>query len=187
MKFVTLDIWDTIIRRNCHPDDVKKATSDYIINKLNGNVVDKYSSVENVLLLRQNIELELGRESQKKGFDDEYKAQEVLAVLVDKISVQDVDKNFKDDVVKYEIEFELSHTYLDPTILDFISKKGFDKCYFISDFYYGAEFIKKLLERHNVSFVCDGISSCDVGYNKRSGRLFDWFLEEFKRDRKSVV
>ncbi|MEZ8516016.1 hypothetical protein AB9R81_10395 [Vibrio cyclitrophicus] len=180
MNLVTLDIWDTVVRRNCHPDDVKNATAQYIVNRLNDNLVDKYSSLETILLLRQNIELELGRKSQAVGFDDEYNVRDVLVALVNKISINKVSEDVVNDALEREIIFELDNTYIDPTIYSFISELNYDKCFFISDFYHDTAFIKRLLNHHNVDFVKEGISSCDVGYNKRSGRLFDWFFENNK-------
>ena len=28
---ITLDLWDTVIRRKCHPDEIKDKTSDYLL------------------------------------------------------------------------------------------------------------------------------------------------------------
>ena len=39
-KIISFDIWDTIIKRKCHPEEVKLATARYIILKYENKLKD---------------------------------------------------------------------------------------------------------------------------------------------------
>lgn len=67
MKILTIDVWDTLIRRRCHPDVIKMESFSYLL-KLFGQeqVVAKYLDSKLGLTLRQNIEYEIAMESKKK-------------------------------------------------------------------------------------------------------------------------
>lgn len=81
--------------------------------------------------------------------------------------------------VAFEKDLEFSLTYADPTIKSLVDKISPDACYFISDFYIEKEFLLELIHFHGFDFVTDGLSSCDVKLNKKSGRIFEYFQETF--------
>ena len=44
-KIISFDIWDTIIKRKCHPEEVKLATARYIVLKYEKKLKDKYNNI----------------------------------------------------------------------------------------------------------------------------------------------
>ena len=48
-KIISFDIWDTIIKRKCHPEETKLATSRYIILKYEKELKDKYKNIYEIL------------------------------------------------------------------------------------------------------------------------------------------
>ncbi|WP_226704438.1 hypothetical protein [Microbulbifer elongatus] len=180
MNFVTVDVWDTLLRRRCHPDAIKMEAARYLISLLGEALPSKFRSPDEILSWRRSVELEIGLQAQSQGLDDEYEIKDVLTLLVEKVTGSAANAKLVDAALKFEFELELDVTYVDPEITSLIKSLSPSKCYFISDFYMGAEYLSSLLEKNGVNFLDGGISSCDVGLNKRSGRLFDWFLNEYK-------
>ena len=55
-KIISFDIWDTIIKRKCHPEEVKLATARYIILKYENKLKDEYKDIYTILKKRDDIE-----------------------------------------------------------------------------------------------------------------------------------
>ena len=71
-ELLTVDVWDTLLRRRCHPDGVKLHVCRYLLLKW-GDRLDPVCRDPWILLrLRQQAEKEIGDEKQAQGFDDEY-------------------------------------------------------------------------------------------------------------------
>ncbi|WP_299130692.1 hypothetical protein [uncultured Vibrio sp.] len=180
MKVLTLDVWDTLIRRRCHPDTVKMESYDYLITRLGVEKVDiKFHDTAIGLKVRQNVEYELAVESKSIGYDDEYSIFDVIVGVIKKItSISENETNkVAFEVIEFEKKIEYSITYPDPGIIDKVKEISPDECYFISDFYMDKDFLLGLLRFHGFDFILDGVSSCDSKLNKKSGRLFDYFVD----------
>ena len=54
-KIISFDIWDTIIKRKCHPEEIKLATAKYIILKYENKLKEKYKDIYEILKLRDEI------------------------------------------------------------------------------------------------------------------------------------
>ena len=173
---LTCDVWDTILRRNCHPDEVKLATSRHLLAMLGTQVEAQQRDPMTLVRDRQQCESILAQASRSAGMDDEYTAAEVLTLLIELVA-PGVDpaqrSHFAAQLVQREIEHELAVISLDPDILASIIDIPHRRLGFVSDFYHGADVIRILLqkvgiaERFTVGFV-----SCDHRLNKRSGRLY---------------
>ena len=186
MKILTLDVWDTLIRRRCHPDVIKIEAYDFMLSVLDrSNISEKYLDANSGLVLRQKIEYDLAIEAKNNGLDDEYHIDDVISKLIEVVSGDSISslKKVVEQVVAFEKNIELSLTYPDPTIAQKVNEIAPDKCYFISDFYIEKEFLLELLHHHGFDFIEDGISSCDVKLNKKSGRLFEVFRNDFFQDK----
>ena len=55
-KLLTVDVWDTLLRRKVHPDGIKLAASRYIFQALSFKTKQLFRSQQEILQLRQAIE-----------------------------------------------------------------------------------------------------------------------------------
>lgn len=178
-KYITLDVWDTMIRRRCHPDSVKLHVSRYIILKYIEFLKPEYSDEMALLKARQECEYKIGKQYEELGFDLEYELCEVYQQWI--LQIFDILPN-SEQLIKELREIELSQefhvTYKDPGIEKTLSNFDDIEKIFISDFYMSRQDIEKILNDNGLgSIVRRGYSSCDVRYNKRSGRLYSFVLE----------
>jgi FMN phosphatase YigB (HAD superfamily) len=172
-KLRTIDVWDTMLRRKSYPE-FSKLVSAHVLNLTRRcDIAAAYPDHWAIYQERCAIEGELARQG-----GGEYEIQDVLLQLLERI-LHAEDQSAEDllaiatGLAELEFEFELRNTYLDPDLFEFIAKYPAERTIFLSDFYMSAVKLKRLLTHHGVSHkVPDGISSCDVGLNKRSGQLF---------------
>ena len=161
---ISLDIWDTLLRREIAPDAIK-IFSEQRYQILSGN--EYLSDSEKLLQLRFSREKKLAEDSRVAGFDDEYNIKDVYA------STSMTTKAKSDEQVQFELDLELSLTFKDPEIEEFIAKLTQDaphKIYAISDFYMGQEQLKFLLQSKFPNLQIVNIySSADYRLNKRGG------------------
>ncbi|CAH1059496.1 hypothetical protein [Paenibacillus pseudetheri] len=173
-KLLTFDIWDTVLRRNSHPDEVKIKT----IIHLKHNYPDLILIDNNELNLfrkRQEAEYQIGQGNLKDGFDDEYDIYIVLKewlknILVTPMSDEEID-NVVRDLYQAELQHEIDITYLDPNIVNVLSSYTYSKRLFLSDFYTDSSFINEILKAKGLMGEA-GTTSMEHGYNKRSSNLF---------------
>lgn len=181
-KLLTVDFWDTLIRRNCHPDSSKLASAYRIAHAYHELLRDGYKDYFDIYRERCLIEAELvKRRSSGKG-DGEYVISEVLGILLERIlgSPGSATNVIVEELVEFELDFELRHTYPDKDIAEIIAEYPAERRYFVSDFYMPSTSLMRILSHHRIQNLVDGgISSCDVGLNKRSGRLFRYAHELF--------
>lgn len=178
---LTLDIWDTILRRKCHPDEIKLMTSKHLYFKYFYRLNEQYRDIRLLAKIRVECEAEIGQnKSCNNEFDDEYCIYDVFTLLCQKVLDNNTEfKEIVSDLYQYEINSEKNNIYLDTYILQKIKDINYDKIAYISDFYAGHEFIDELLEYVQFPLKFDyKFISCECGYNKRSGRLFDFVLDK---------
>ena len=80
-KIISFDIWDTIIKRRCHPEEIKLHVANYIALKYEKEIKEKYKDIYEILKTRDNIEYEICQENKKSGKDDECKILDVFKRL----------------------------------------------------------------------------------------------------------
>lgn len=174
-KILTLDVWDTIIRRKCHPDEIKVCTAKYLYLIAFDDIKDNCHDITFLTSARIEAERELGQRNQKLGNDDEYIINDVLELWCKKVFVESskVNQVLIKQLYDFELKTEIKNAYLDPTIVDLLSNYEYEMVGCISDFYAGKEFILSLLEAVGFPVKLDFVYiSCEYGVNKRSGRLF---------------
>ncbi|MDD5559191.1 HAD family hydrolase [Candidatus Methylomirabilis sp.] len=77
-----------------------------------------------------------------------------------------------------ELEQEQYVSYADPSIADVLANIRARKTLFVSDFYLPVEMVRELLSFHRMDGIApDGVVSCDIKLNKKSGRLFRYLHE----------
>ena len=177
-KIIRFDIWDTIIKRKCHPEEVKLATARYIILKYENKLKDEYKDIYTILKKRDDIEEKECKRNKKDGHDDECRILDVFKSLQKEIFKEKIE-DISEELLKEEIEQEKRVIYINPEIIPIFEKyKGLKK-YCISDFYMDAESLKELLDYLKVPVKIEKIySSADYLLNKRTGNLYKKAEEE---------
>lgn len=182
-KLLTIDVWDTLLRRHGHPDLAKLQLGQSIILENSDQLTAENQSPWNLLRLRQQIEAEHAQKAIAKGGDGEYKSDTILTELLYRASKPDSflrypTTDYVQSLLLREFNIEASISYPDPGIRDYLTQFSYERVIFLSDFYWPAERLQSLLDFHGFRDLVDaGISSCDVGLNKRSGRLYKYLHE----------
>ena len=186
-KVVSFDIWDTLIKRKCHPQETKLFTMKYLFLKYGQNIKDEYKDIYELLNLRDKFETELREENKEKGKDNECKIEDVFKKLQEEIFINKQD-DITDELLKTEINFEKSVIYVNEDILPVLDKYKNNKKYCVSDFYMGKEALKEILESVDMyKYFEDIYSSADVSLNKISGRLYKHFEKELNIEPKDHI
>ncbi|MCA3175518.1 MAG: HAD family hydrolase [Burkholderiales bacterium] len=177
-KLRTIDVWDTLLRRKGHPDFSKLISARAISLSYCAELAAPFKDHWSIFRERCSIEGELAN----ANGDGEYEVGDVLIKLLSRILARRDQLDLSALAVglaELELQFELSHTYPDPEFPAFSQTYTAEQTLFLSDFYMSAERIRRLLQHHALDkLVGDGISSCDVGLNKRSGRLFRYVHQQ---------
>jgi len=177
-ELISLDIWDTILRRDCHPDAIKVETAAALLEQRGDLLKEEYRSARALFRLRQTVERDLGQQSTAQGFDDEYEIHAVFReVLVRAFLEPHPEEELRaltERLVAEELAAEKRHIYLDPGIEAKVDSIPHERLVCISDFYAGEAFLRELIEAAGFSKPLERVLvSCDFRVNKRSGRLFE--------------
>ena len=186
-KIISFDIWDTIIKRKCHPEEIKLATARYIVLKYENELKDKYKNIYEILNRRDEIEAEECKKNKENGHDDECKILDVFKILQKEIFKNDK-QDISEELLAEEIKEEKRAIFINPEILPIFEKYKDLKMYCISDFYMGADSLKELLDYLNLPVKIEKIySSADYLLNKRSGNLYKKAEEELNVEPKDHI
>ena len=178
-KIISFDIWDTIIKRKCHPEETKLATARYIVLKYESKLKDKYKNIYEILKRRDEIEAKECKKNKEKGFDEECRILDVFKILEKEIFKDEL--NIEDELLKEEIEAEKRVIFINPEILPIFEKYKDLKMYCISDFFFFFLSLKELLDYLKIPVKIEKIySSADYLLNKRTGNLYKKAEEELK-------
>lgn len=187
VKIVTFDIWDTILKRKCHPEEIKLATCKYITYKYKNKIKKEYKTIYDILKLRNKIEWDLGIENEKKGFDREY----IISDVFKKLNLQLFDtivNNFEDELLSFELSHEKKMSFVNSEIYELINKYSGCDLYCISDFYMSSKQLKELFKEKGIlKYFKEIYSSADFLLNKRSGNLFNKFKNDLNIDYNSIL
>ena len=179
-KIKTVDVWDTLLRRDCHPECIKLATAAHVYFELLGHFKPPYTGYWDIYRARIETEARLAREAREANKDEEYEIVHVLKEWLKTILLSSSDESLPQRFADYELSVEVRHTFQDPDIEEFLKLHSAERTIFLSDFYMSSDMLKHLLEQKGLSHLFeDGVSSCDVGLNKRSGTLFKHVHEVF--------
>lgn len=181
-KLRTVDVWDTLIRRTCHPESIKISVAQYTYLSFLDYLKDEFRDPWKLYLHRLEVESRLAGLSQADGKDNEYVLEHVVTQVLLDVSLMSASqsKEAVQQIVSMEFEFECKNSFPDPDILTFLAEYPAEKTIFLSDFYMTSEMLFKLLDYHGLTAaIPSGICSCDVGLNKRSGRLFTHIQSNF--------
>lgn len=184
-ELLSMDLFDTIIRRKCHPDAIKYYTSMYVYIKYKDILKKNFFSIRVLTKKRIEVEKKLGENCKAEGYDDEYTLKDVLQTWSKEVlNLEGISsKQIMQELYYKELEIECYFTYLDPEIMEIIESFSFEKLICISDFYADSTFIDILLKKIKCPLKFDyKYISCECQLNKRSGRLFDYVNKDMGID-----
>lgn len=180
----TIDIWDTVLRRVCFPDEVKMGAAGYVTLRYHNDLLPSYRNVRLLFDRRHASEVEIGNRRVMEGYDDEYELDEVWDLTL-KIVAPECEPGRRAaivrDVCDYEYALEEAVSYPDPSIAKFMSNLADPQdLWFLSDFYMKTGQLEKLVRGKQTGLRFNGgMTSVSAGVNKRSGRLFRAFADQF--------
>jgi len=183
---VTVDIWDTVLRRACHPDETKYQSARFLYVNYYYQVKPAFRTVGALYKARRKSE-----DSVSMTADFEYRFTDAvdkwLDVVIDPITPGSVREAIRTSLLDHEIKCELRVISPDENMVGFLREQG-APAFFASDFYLGKEAIQTFLRKKGISdcFI-GGYVSSDYAKTKRSGDLFDLILEELSASPESVV
>ena len=172
-KLKTVDVWDTILRRDCHPECIKLATAHYLLYGWHEQIKGEHQDGWMLYKTRLEAEKILAIKSKDAGKDDEYQIVEVIKRWCNSVFTNYVPANIVKQLIDFELRVEVQRSYVDSNIVSFLEEHKAEKTIFLSDFYMNSEMLKKILSTKELTgIIKEGVSSCDIGLNKRSGNLF---------------
>lgn len=175
-KIISFDVWDTLLKRKCNPEEIKLFTARYLLFKYEDRVKKEYRDIYTILNERDKIEAEICTENEQNGYDAECCILDVFDRLQNRIFMQN-EKSVREELLKVEVKHEKNMIYANPDALEIMDKYKENKMYCISDFYMGKDSLKEILD--SVSELKDKFediySSADYLLNKKSGNLYKKF------------
>lgn len=172
-KIRTIDVWDTLLRRVCHPECIKLATAQHLFLGWNDHIKPEYRDGWALYHARLEAERTLAEYAKTGGNDDEYEITQVLTHWAQVVFLSTAPVGLPTHLAEFELSVEIARSYADPDISLFLRSHDAEKTLFLSDFYMSAEMLSRLLSSKGLdTLVSEGLSSCDVGLNKRSGQIF---------------
>src|SRR5690554_3504552 len=123
MRLVSVDVWDTLLRRKCHPDVVKVKVAEKLF-QMADQPLDELGKIK-ALRKRQEVEANIAALNVAKGKDPEYRMCDVHQEVINTTPVlKDCLGQTLDTVVEclcdYEVAVEKECTYPDPLIFSLI-------------------------------------------------------------------
>lgn len=169
-KVLSLDLWDTVLRRNCSPDAIKlrHARVQWLTRlPING----PWCALHPVDLLQ------LRRMAEAHVADDhfEYRIKEVADCLEPLLGRPDED--FAAAFLEQELCIERSAIAIDPVIAE-VMERHRGKKVIVSDFYMPGTALEALIGHAGIAGIDRVYSSSDHLATKREGALYDVMLEQ---------
>lgn len=174
---LSVDIWDTLIRRRCHPDEVKLFTARALWSRRREHLHPRFAGPWRLVDERVRVEAEIAVERERCGLDNEYAIEEVFERWLERVLRPHVPERERhglaERLVRAEVDQERTVSYADARIASLLRHHGADRVVGLSDFYLGERHMQRI-----VSHVCGQTPfervfvSCDCRLNKMRGGLF---------------
>ncbi|KPA99885.1 hypothetical protein SU32_16785 [Ahrensia marina] len=180
-QLCTVDVWDTLLRRRCHPEAIKLAVARHVRLRYHSQLHPEMQDQWALYNARIDAELTIAHRTRETGHDDEYELKDVfyrwLSAVCPSIDADSLEAAVK-ELRQHELQVEIENTYRDEGILTLLEKYKAERVMYLSDFYMASDLLDALLAHHGLDAVLSGgLVSCDVGLNKRSGNLFRYIQE----------
>jgi FMN phosphatase YigB (HAD superfamily)/glycosyltransferase involved in cell wall biosynthesis len=177
-ELITFDIWDTVLRRTCDPDEIKlRAARVLWLVGTRPNENHNQITPTKLYWLRKEAE---------RNVADEHYEYKIESVLQEWLKLHCVGElalihNLSAQILQSELLAERTATQPDTTILELLRSIKGKRTLAISDFYHTSENLASILEHHGLRSHFDRIYvSCDWMKTKRAGSLYDLVLQEEK-------
>ena len=186
VELVSVDIWDTLLRRDCHPDEIKLQSARYLLIRAFGSLKPGFRDQRSVYNVR------ISAENASAANDEyEYRFEDAidrwLAMVLEPSVPTNIRASLKTELLAHEFSAEKRSTRADQAVPRLLSSLK-TAAIFASDFYMSARFIENLLAAHNLQhYFIRGYASSDTFDTKRSGRLFDRILSETTSEPSKVL
>jgi predicted HAD superfamily hydrolase len=172
-RFVTVDVWDTVLRRRVHPEHIKLATARYLSLLPQLSFKPGLNDMWTLYVERVAAEQHVASLQVQSHNDDEYEISEVFSEWLSRTLALEPPSSLIAKLEEYEINNECKLSYHDPEISRFLSGYECDLRLYLSDFYLSSQKFDRILAHHGAkNLFCGGVVSCDLKLNKRSGRIY---------------
>ena len=182
VDLVSLDVFDTLVRRRVHPPDLVKARSAGDLSRILHRHAIAISPHE-LLQVRREVEARLARQRAETGNDPEYSFEPTVRMVVREI-MGACDPDRAEEVagqwISQELRCERAVLAVNPEMARLLSNlvRQQKRVVLCSDMYLSEEAIRGLLAECGLDVAQIALYvSGDVGLNKASGRLFRYLLE----------
>lgn len=162
MKLYSYDVWDTLIKRNCHPTYTIQLSIYFLL--LNSRIILNYNELYLNVMKTERILY-----SEKKQYDLGTVIIDELYKINPSLSIADY-SNLKKTWEKIYFKIEKSVTYPNREVIDMLHNDNGYKIY-ISDFYTNKNFLDSLLSHHHIT-LDDGYVSLDLNASKYTGTIY---------------
>ncbi|MEQ9859649.1 hypothetical protein OI450_06460 [Pectobacterium cacticida] len=168
MNLFSYDVWDTLLKRYCKPENTIHTALYWLCLKL--GVLSSLPEVFCEVRKRESLLYNNGQE---------YFISELVFNVMDELGLcsdySPYDIRDEWDAIYYLVE--RNATYVNNHVLEMLKNDAGVKI-FISDFYSSSSFLSDLLKFHGV-ILDDGFSSCNTGKSKHRGDLYDIVFKKF--------
>lgn len=187
MKWLFVDYFDTLVVRNCTPDNIKRIWAKEIAIQSNG-----YLNAVEIYKIRIAAEQKVGEKLEgviSTSYDYKQLTREIYGRLL--VRYPNIKCFCNDFVMFYKISFEAEikvetvHQSVDNKIVKKIesAKEQGQKVAIVSDFHMGREAYEIFLESLGIRNLIDEIFvSADLNKRKDSGELYQFILDKLQLD-----
>ena len=187
IKYVFVDCFETIVIKRYSQDIINYLWAQKVINKLHLDC-----SIDQLLKIRDEsttaVRLKKGFIIHEYSFEDLTK--EIYPRLISNMSIEHVIfKEFYEILLTIEKENLISSLHSNEYILNQLrelKEEGY-KIIILSDFHLDSETLDCILKRMNICVYDQIYSSCDKGYAKYSGKLYDYVLADIGIEAKEAI
>lgn len=180
---LSVDIWDTLLRRHCHPDEVKLFTARALWVRRRVQIRPCFGGPWALVDARVAVESEIAQEREAAGLDNEYAVEEVFERWLLRVfnpGVADASRRaLAQRLVGVEVEQECRVSYPDDRMEKLLLSRPADCVVGLSDFYLGERHLRRIIRSAcgRVPFERVYVSS-DCLVNKMRGGLFGYVQRE---------
>jgi FMN phosphatase YigB (HAD superfamily)/glycosyltransferase involved in cell wall biosynthesis len=180
VKLLSLDIWDTVLFRRCHPDAIKLSSGRLLFVNHRWRLRPAYRDIQALYRQRRAAE-----DASSKTDDFEYRYDDAvshwLEVVLEHGTPQGVVQQIHRQLLQHEFDMECRASYLSQAFQKFMgSRPKHLPMVFASDFYMSSGFLGRLLASKGVDNGFARIyASSDAFQNKRGGQLYETIAQDF--------
>jgi FMN phosphatase YigB (HAD superfamily)/predicted O-methyltransferase YrrM len=174
---ITVDLWDTLLRRTRPADAAKVATARRMMLRLGGRAT---AGVWELFEQRVATEALLASEAD----DEEYELTNVLSRVLTNLGCSEAEaRGLADELADAEVDDEINTTHPVPEVAAFVHRvvqgSAAPVVAVLSDFYIGEQRLQRLLQAHG--FDLPVFSSCEIGGSKRLATAFSIVRQRLDR------